>query len=177
MSLETAFQEIVGRVVASVRVDSTKTEKDTFTMTFAEGDSLICGVEGDCCSNSWIEHMEAPKDLAGAVVLAVEESAVVSNTVEDDSDDALIQVYQTHFRTTRGDVSLEYRNSSNGYYGGNLTLVQAPTSPCAEHEDCRENLGLAIACATRDTTSGPNAAASVASPTSATRTTSTATGK
>lgn len=26
-----------------------------------------------------------------------------------------LQVYQTHFKTAKGDIVLEYRNSSNGY--------------------------------------------------------------
>jgi hypothetical protein len=113
-----AFAKIVGKRIASVALTSNK-EKIVFA--FQDGTTQAFVTEGDCCSRSWIEHLEMPNDLAGATLLAVDDSAGVDVT-EDKEKNAdgheCLQVYGTTFRTDRGDIVLEYRNSSNGYYGG-----------------------------------------------------------
>lgn len=112
---------MVGKILKSVDLSA---DKARITFAFADGTTQAFGVSGDCCSNSWIEHMETPGDVDGAKVLAVEESDVVV----DDSPAAVaehehLQVYQTFFRTDKGTITLEYRNSSNGYYGGSLDPI------------------------------------------------------
>lgn len=132
-----SFTEITermkGRAIAAVHLDKSK---DRITFQFADGGSQVFGVEGDCCSHSWIEHLEMPPNVTGATVTAIEEGGTVDAT----DDDALnprrppyyegdvtrrehecLKVYNTTFRTDRGDIVLEFRNSSNGYYGGSLT--------------------------------------------------------
>lgn len=39
-----------------------------------------------------------------------------------DNDGELIQFYGFSIKTDRGDIEIDYRNSSNGYYGGNLSF-------------------------------------------------------
>jgi hypothetical protein len=60
----------------------------------------------------------------GATLLAVAESDPVDDVcIKDHGDCAnsdVLSVYQTTFRTNRGDIRVEYRNDSNGYYGGYL---------------------------------------------------------
>lgn len=101
---------------------SLNNEKDFITFEFLDGTDQKFSVEGDCCSNSWIEHLELPNELEGATLLKMFE-----NTIDDFEDEEnggnFIQVYQTHFVTDKGDIVLEYRNSSNGYYGGHLVAV------------------------------------------------------
>ncbi len=130
---EDAFARMIGRTLASVALSSNKAQ---IVITFTDGARQTFGVEGDCCSSSWIEHLEAPNDVNGATVLAIEDGGSVDATNDDklnpkrppmyDGDDnnrehECLLVYSTTFRTTRGDIVLEYRNSSNGYYGGSLT--------------------------------------------------------
>lgn len=124
-----SFDDMLNRRLASVTLSE---DKERITFAFEDGGERAFGVEGDCCSSSWIEHLEMPPDLAGATLLSVEDGGGVDKT----DDDALnpkgeygrehecLQVYQTTFRTNRGDVTLEYRNSSNGYYGGYLVEVR-----------------------------------------------------
>lgn len=40
---------------------------------------------------------------------------------EDDYGNQEIQYYGFHIRTENGDCTIDYRNQSNGYYGGNLS--------------------------------------------------------
>lgn len=94
-----------------------------------DGSSKTYNAEGDCCSSSWIEHVEMPQDIVGATVLSWDEPALNpwDNHVCPDEIDyrracghEYLAVYHTRFRTDRGDIVLEYRNDSNGYYGGYL---------------------------------------------------------
>lgn len=91
-------------------------DKETLTFTFQDGGGAVeFGVEGDCCSHSWIEHVTAPDNIEGAVLVSATDERISS---EDDNE---LRVYNTKFQTDRGDtIVLEYRNESNGYYGGYL---------------------------------------------------------
>ena len=88
-----------------------------FTIEFEDGSEHFY-VEGDCCSHSWIEHFSVPNDLEGATILEVTELHLGAEDNVDGHE--YLQSYETCFRTNRGDITLEYRNSSNGYYGGYL---------------------------------------------------------
>jgi len=91
-------------------------DKERLVFTLTDGRTLTYVAEGDCCSVSWIEHLTVPPDIAGSVVTAVGEREMG----EMEQVYGTIRVYETSFRTDRGDIVVEYRNSSNGYYGGNL---------------------------------------------------------
>lgn len=97
------------------------TDKESFTFEMEDGTTSTFGVEGDCCSQSWIEYMTVPNDMSGATLLDFEESSYVADTAPDHN---CLKVYQSYFKTDRGDIVLEYRNSSNGYYGGYLTVIK-----------------------------------------------------
>lgn len=97
-------------------------DKETLTFTFEDDSTVIYGVEGDCCSHSWIEHITIPDDIVGEKITAVFDNPLPDNeqpTRNNDDYDVLV-VYKTIFRTNKGDIILEYRNNSNGYYGGYL---------------------------------------------------------
>lgn len=112
------FKNMLNRKIASVELNN---PKDTITFTFQDGFERTFSVEGDCCSSSWIEHLEMPNDIVGATLLDVDDGAPITqdHDAHDDGGEC-IQVYNTAFKTDRGEIVLEYRNSSNGYYGGYL---------------------------------------------------------
>ncbi len=117
-----AFKEMVGRKLRSVELTNGRSDIE---FLFQDGYKAKFAVEGDCCSHSWIEHLELPGDIDGATVLSVEDSAPVSqdhpeHDEENDDGGDSISVYNTSFKTDRGEIILEFRNSSNGYYGGSL---------------------------------------------------------
>lgn len=111
------FEEMIGKAIVAVRLEG---EKDKVVFEMADSSKHTFTVEGDCCSHSWIEHLEMPNDLHGATLLSVEDGGVATPPGTDESKFDCLQVYETRFRTDRGDVVLEYRNDSNGYYGGYL---------------------------------------------------------
>jgi hypothetical protein len=114
------FNALRGSKLKAVTLSS---DKETVTFEFEEGPSVAYGVEGDCCSISWIEHLELPTEsVLGLEILGVED---VCMGEEEKGDYDCLRSYETRFRTAKGDIVLEYRNSSNGYYGGYLVSKEA----------------------------------------------------
>lgn len=94
---------------------------DRIAFFFDDKTNAVFETEGDCCSQSWIEHYEIPKDIKGAMVTRITD--VQKKEKWDNEDSELTRFYETRFKTTKGEIVLEYRNSSNGYYGGSLRMV------------------------------------------------------
>lgn len=94
-------------------------DKGRLIFKFVDGYEARFVAEGDCCSQTWIEHLEAPADVRGQRLVAVDDARTLRT--EDDPVHDCLQVYQTVFRTNKGEtISVEYRNASNGYFGGYL---------------------------------------------------------
>lgn len=118
MSLE---QNLVGRVLRAVTLNQDRTR---VTFDFREGAPATYQTFGDCCSRSWVEHLEMPTDVDGARIMAVGQSDSVV-VAESDPEHDYLQAYAEQVITDRGEISIEFRNSSNGYYGGSLDEVAA----------------------------------------------------
>jgi hypothetical protein len=127
------LKSLIGKIIDKLELN---TQSDEFTITFTDGLYIKFGAEGDCCSHSWIEHLEAPNDVQGAIILDVSDGGSVAwdnHECEEGKNEwgyiahtcghDCLRVYNTRFDTDKGSVILEYRNDSNGYYGGNLTLI------------------------------------------------------
>jgi hypothetical protein len=114
------FSVLAQRPLRAVR---TAEDGRLLVFDFLTGDSVAYSAEGDCCSYSWVEHLTTPEALTGAVIDAVRDGVEVG---EKPCDGGRIAVYQTSFRTDRGEIIVEYRNESNGYYGGWLS---GPVTP------------------------------------------------
>jgi len=76
--------------------------------------------DAECCSNTWIEHIELPALGFPALVVAVDDLDLPGSENDHPEYDCL-QVYGCKITTDKGDIVIDYRNSSNGYYGGNLS--------------------------------------------------------
>jgi hypothetical protein len=114
------FSNILNRKLSSVELTK---DKESIVFRFESGAPRAFGVEGECCSHSWIEHLDMPTDIHGATLLSVEDGAGVpwdGHECNPACGHGSLAVYNTKFRTDRGDIVLEYRNDSNGYYGGYL---------------------------------------------------------
>ena len=109
--------------------------------TLASGKTVKYGAEGDCCSHSWIEHLEKPRTVRGRTVVAVADGEGVPHDghkcVPNDKDEdgysygnkkcnhESLAVYNTKLQLDNGEtITIEYRNDSNGYYGGYLVLLE-----------------------------------------------------
>lgn len=112
--MTSSLSSLVGRTVTAVH-----TAKGLECVVFkTDAGDVAFDVYGDCCSSSWIEHASGLDALVGQVVVSARDSDPVDD--EEDDRDERVQVYQCHLETARGVFSLEFRNGSNGYYGGDL---------------------------------------------------------
>lgn len=110
--------EVKNRPLTSITLSENK-EKITFK--FQDGTQRILGVEGDCCSTSWVEHMDIPDNLEDQRIVEI----IENRSEEEISEAGWLRSYQTKFVTDKGNIiSLEYRNESNGYYEGSLVVLE-----------------------------------------------------
>lgn len=75
----------------------------------------------DCCSHSWIEYVEDPENLIMQKVIKIEEKDISKEETEE-YDWLDIMSYDIY--TEKGICKIDFRNSSNGYYGGALEIVE-----------------------------------------------------
>src|SRR3990167_2600399 len=109
---------LVGKTIKSFTL---KGGGEDITFHCKEGD-VAFGAEGDCCSHTWIESIDMPGNLRG-VVLSVEEIEMPNlGNIDGKRHTGVNEVsyYGLKIITKRGHAVLDYRNDSNGYYGGNL---------------------------------------------------------
>lgn len=106
---------IVGKTINNLMIAD---DSEALLFKCTDGDHII-KVDADCCSHSWIEHIELPALGFPAVVLAVEDLDLPGSDDNHPEHDCL-QVYGCKITTDKGEIIIDYRNSSNGYYGGNL---------------------------------------------------------
>ena len=127
------WEKIIGKKILKFIVNE---DKEHFLINFIDGTIVSYAVFGDCCSYSWIEHVTIPDDINGAEILEVKEPEMPPydnheckpNTGEDAYGNECghdhLQFYHVAFETSKGTIILEYRNNSNGYYGGYLEEIR-----------------------------------------------------
>ncbi len=101
---------LVGKTITRVY-----SNQDKAIFRLSDGSLYGFYVEGDCCSSSWIESTNG--DLKGEVLDV--NQVDLPNVAEEEHGGELIQAYAIEVYTSLGGVyTIEFRNSSNGYYGG-----------------------------------------------------------
>ena len=111
-------------------VDKVFMAGDTYIVfEFTNGKYLTFHADADCCSESWIEHISGIKALKDGIITKVEELDLGSCIPTRQESDQLYGV-KIHLKA-RPDKTIwepyfyiEFRNSSNGYYGGDLKRVR-----------------------------------------------------
>ncbi len=117
------MKELLGRTIKSVY------KMGDTTLVFKTDKGLISyDTHGDCCSSSWFSNITGIKNLLGQKVNEVVER-------EEFSDDEIkkaeaeykknneyeaesLALYGYLLKTDKGTCDIEFRNESNGYYGG-----------------------------------------------------------
>lgn len=110
---------LIGKIVRAVFLSA---EGGALRFDFDNNDSIVVRADGDCCSYSWIEEVQGIDQLIGSPVVAVEDIDMPDrpgNRYGHDED--VMAYYGCKITTQKGYALIDYRNSSNGYYGGNLS--------------------------------------------------------
>lgn len=94
------------------------------TFHFEEDEPLTLYAMGDCCSQSWIESIDAPTVLIGEVISVedIEMPHLGHIATAKHPDVEYVQYYGLKIITEKGHCIIDYRNDSNGWYGGDLVI-------------------------------------------------------
>ena len=125
----TPYAALIGKRIHSFELNPDRTELSIFIETpdFSLWEKYKFIVEGECCSITWFESMDAPEVLIGGIVSSVEDIDMPDlgskGTINHPYVDHVVY-YGLKVTTDKGVCVIDYRNDSNGYYGGSVTLTQ-----------------------------------------------------
>lgn len=105
--------ELIGKQVVAVYKAS---DDKALRFDTENGKTLVARADADCCSSTWIESLDAPELLLGRV-RDVESLGMGHSETADNGHDE-VKHYGCKITTTEGRCVIDYRNRSNGYYGG-----------------------------------------------------------
>lgn len=106
---------LIGKTLTGIKIAD---DKGALLFQTTEGD-LIVRCDADCCSHTWVEAVELPSRGFPALVTAVDDLSMPDLGSPGEYD--CIAYYGCKVSTENGDIVIDYRNSSNGFYGGSLS--------------------------------------------------------
>src|ERR1700757_2282545 len=101
---------IVGKYIKNIKIAD---DKLALLFQCDDGD-IVLRVDGDCCSNSWIESITLPESFPALVTDIINGDDRPDDKNPDDEFD-VVAYYMTNLITDKGIISIDYRNASNGY--------------------------------------------------------------
>lgn len=118
-----AQKALIGAVITSYNMTSDGT---SITFNLLDRRPIRLDAKGDCCSYSWIESIDNPGALLGTVQSVEDIDMPDLGSIDSPKHQGVdcVRYYGLKITTEKGDCVLDYRNDSNGYYGGSLTLVR-----------------------------------------------------
>lgn len=110
---------LVGRTLVGVKLAK---DRQAIKFLLSEGEPVIAKCDADCCSYTWVENIELPS--LPAMVRSVEDIEMPETTppqgVNGPEHPEEVAFYGCRITTSTGHLIIDYRNDSNGYYGGDL---------------------------------------------------------
>ena len=113
MDNEKALAAAVGRTIE--KIDGCEEKSEEIRFTFADGSVLKLYHLQDCCESVAVEDVTGdPADLIGGVVHVFEERTSDEPSKSYPDESWTWTLYEV--RTTKGDITIRWYGSSNGYY-------------------------------------------------------------
>ena len=113
---ESDLAELVGKKIYHIFVEPDGGRIQFYTDA---GNPITYRADGDCCSRTWVERVSNAEALIGQTVLKAECRNLPEPNPQPEKYECLA-VYGEALYTDKGVCEIEYRNDSNGYYGGSL---------------------------------------------------------
>lgn len=113
------MKELIGKKILKIEIDRGKQHFLKFTTDSSE---CVFFAEGDCCSESWFYGFNGILSLVGSTVTSVTE-VPLGEAVGYRGRQDFTRKYCIKIVSTGGHTDIEFRNSSNGYYGGEVVFV------------------------------------------------------
>lgn len=113
------MEELKGKVIKKIELGEGETEV-VFT---DDGDmKYFFHANSDCCSSTWFCHITGVKNLLGQKVNMIVKREDFTDEeqkkAEAEGDYESLELYGYDIQTDKGIFFIEFRNDSNGYYGG-----------------------------------------------------------
>lgn len=121
------MEKLFGKIISHIYINKDRT---AIAFELHNGDKYWYIAGGDCCSETFIESISNVDCLKEKVVVEVidrcigENSLYNKNRAKRDYDYNRVEVekvYAYELKTLQGICTIDFRNYSNGYYGGYLT--------------------------------------------------------
>lgn len=106
---------LVGKKLLGMKIAE---DREAILFQTDDGD-LVVRCDADCCSHTWVEHIELPALGFPALVVSADNLDMNKPDLSNDEYECL-RYYGFKIVTDKGEIVIDYRNSSNGYYGGSL---------------------------------------------------------
>jgi hypothetical protein len=119
---EITMKEIFKQTISAIYID----EDSQYLVFIAKwGEPYwVYHASAECCSRSWFESINNPENLLCEEIIDIEEKPDSETNGEScDRHDYFATVYGYTLKTNKGYTDIEFRNSSNGYYGGSCEFV------------------------------------------------------
>lgn len=117
------IDKLKGLIIKKVFIDPSKESLKIET----DKETLFFSVSAGCCSDTWIEHIHL-ESWAPDPIDKTEDKFMEALMPTKQSVDKVYASYA--YAGTELVLGIEYRNSSNGYYGGDLEI--SPNEPASE---------------------------------------------
>lgn len=108
------MKELIGKTVVELFV----VEDNEIIFKTTEGRLLSYCVEGDCCSHSYYYEVNGIHNLLNSEIVEIEQKDL-GGAIPKPGEDC-VEAYGITILTRKGHCDIEFRNDSNGYYGGYL---------------------------------------------------------
>jgi hypothetical protein len=112
--LGSGLGHLLGNRVKTILVSP---DQEELVFRLSNGCDVVLITEADCCSETWFADIIGVSSLLNELITGV---GILPET--DPDDDRSRQSYDTAYgftlSTQKGVTTIAYRNSSNGYYGG-----------------------------------------------------------
>lgn len=106
---------LIGKTILKIKISEDNTA--ILFLVKEKEEPIIASTEGECCSETWIEHIELPAMGFPSKVISV-------TNLQLSSEHEPLKYYGCNIETDKGDITIDYRNSSEGSYGGWLCWEQ-----------------------------------------------------
>ena len=105
---------LIGKLIEGIKI-----AEDKMALLFlTDAGEFIARADAGCCSSTWIESVEIPFTEFPCRVLRIEDINMPYLGPMPGCD--VVAYYGFKIVTDKGDIIIDYRNDSNGYYGGNI---------------------------------------------------------
>lgn len=117
------LSDLIGHTILDIKLSA---DKVNLMITHYNPKAEVINISGfkavgDCCSQSYIEHLELFEGYQKTVIKNVKETTLEEKWM-DEEEMEMTKKYRTEIITAKGVITLEYRNESNGYYGGAIEM-------------------------------------------------------